>query len=77
MLHCVASESVPADELHEKAVCLATTVYVLEGDKDTAHFVPIHEGSIKMISVNLLQPKCVSAVLGTHSQVVYGALWHV
>ena len=62
MLCClsVASESAPGDEVHEKAVNLATVVYQLEGEPDTAQFVPIHEGTTKMLSVNILQTKQVS-----------------
>lgn len=56
----IASESVPGDEVYERAVNLATTVYQLEGDKDSAQFVPIHEGITKMITVALLQTKSVS-----------------
>jgi hypothetical protein len=67
-----ASESVPSDEIYEKAVCLATSVFVLEGDKaDAAKFVPIHEGSMKMISVNMLQPKCVSMSTQIHTSGPY------
>ncbi len=63
MLLPLASESVPGDEVHEKAVNLATVVYQLEGEPDTAQFVPIHEGTAKMLSVNILQTKQVSLVV--------------
>lgn len=56
----IAAESVPGDDIHERAVNIATTVYLLEGDKpEVAQYVPIHECTAKMVSVGLLQTKSV------------------
>ena len=55
-----ASESVPSDDIHEKAVNLATVVYQLEGEGDKVQYVPIHENSAQMVKVALLSTKRVS-----------------
>ena len=57
---CLASESVPGDEVYERAVSMVTVVYRLEGtDKGSLQFVPIHENSVKMVTVELLDTKQV------------------
>lgn len=53
-------ESVPSDEIYEKAVNLATVVYQLEGEGEKTQFVPVHENIAKMLQVSILHPKRVS-----------------
>ena len=62
LLATPASESVPSDEVHEKAVNLATMVYQLEGEGNMAQFVPFYEHTSQMVKVALLNTKRVSPV---------------
>ena len=56
----IASECAAGDEVYERAVNMVTTVYRLEGaDKDSLQFVPIHENSNKMVTVDILHTKQV------------------
>ena len=54
-----AADGVPSDDVYERAVNMATTVYQLEGEGEKASFVPVHENSNQMVKVALLNPKKV------------------
>ena len=54
-----AVDGVPSDDLYERGVNVATTVYQLEGEGEKANFVPVHEHSTNMVKVTLLNPKKV------------------
>ena len=54
-----AADGVPSDDLYERGVNMATTVYQLEGEGEKANFVPVHEHSTNMVKVALLNPKKV------------------
>jgi len=54
-----AADSVPSDEVYERAVNQATMVYQLEGEGEMASFVPIHEISHQMLRITLLNTKKV------------------
>ena len=47
---------------------LATTVYLLEGDKDKHQFVPIHEGTTKNVTYDMLDEKKVNAAQWLYSR---------
>ena len=53
-------ESVPGDEVYEKAVNMATIIYQLEGEGEKLQFIPIHENVAKMLQVSILHPKKVT-----------------
>lgn len=56
----LAAESAPVDEVHERAVSLATTVYCLEEtDKGSVQYVPIHENTAKVVHMGLFDTKKV------------------
>ena len=59
LLFFTASESVPSDEVHEKAVTTATRVYQLEGEGEKLHYSLIHDNTPQMVRVALLNPKKV------------------
>ena len=52
-----AADGVPSDDVYERAVNLATTVYQLEGEGEMATFVPVHENSNQMLRIALLNTK--------------------
>ena len=52
-----AADGVPSDDVYERAVNLATTVYQLEGEGEMASFVPVHENSNQMLRIALLNPR--------------------
>ena len=54
-----AADGVPSDDVYERAVNLATTVYQLEGEGEMASFVPVHENSNQMLRIALLNTKKV------------------
>ena len=58
-------ESVPGDEVYEKAVNMATIVYQLEGEGEKLQFIPVQENNAKMLQVSILHPKkvCVTMYL--------------
>ena len=58
-----APDSVPSDEVYEKAVNMATVVYQLEGEGDKAQFVAIHDNTAKMLQVSILHPTKVGSVI--------------
>ena len=54
-----ASESVPSDEIYEKAVTVATRVYQLEGEGEKLHYSLVQENTPQMVRVALLNSKKV------------------
>ena len=54
-----ASESVPSDEIYEKAVTTATRVYQLEGEGEKLRYSLVQENTPQMVRVALLNPKKV------------------
>ena len=57
-----AADAVPSDDLYERGVNMATTVYQLEGEGEKANFVPVHEHTTNMVKVALLNPKKVCTI---------------
>ena len=60
LLTVAVAGSVPADEVYEKAVNMATKVYQFNTERGV--YETIHENSSHMIKIGLLDSKKVSAI---------------